>query len=77
MASVPITLLQIEREKGETMTDFIFLGFKIIANGDHSHEIERCLLIGRQAMTNVDSVLKSRGITLPTKICLVKATVSQ
>ena len=66
MASGPITSLQMD---GETMTDFIFGGSRIIANGDCSHEIERCLLIGRQAMTNIDSVLKSRGITLPTKIC--------
>ena len=59
----------------ETVTDFIFLGSKITADGDCSHEINRCFLLGRKAMTNLDSVLKSRGITLPTKVCLVKVTV--
>ena len=57
------------------MTDFIFLGFKITADGDCSHEIKRCLLLGRKAMTNLDSILKSRDVTLPTKVCLVKAMV--
>ena len=60
---------------GETVSDFIFLGSKITAYGDCSHEIKRCLLLGRKAMTNLDSILKSRDITLPTKICLVKAMV--
>ena len=59
----------------ETVTDFIFLGFKITANGDFSHEIKRCLLLGRKAMTNLDSILKSRDMTLPTKVCLVKAMI--
>ena len=59
----------------ETMTDFISGGFKITADGDSSHEIKRCLFLGRKAMTNIDSILKSRDITLPTKICLVKAMV--
>ena len=59
----------------ETVTDFIFLGSKITADGDHSHEIKRRLLLGRKAMTNLDSLLKSRDITLPTKVCLVKAMV--
>ena len=59
----------------ETVTDFIFLGSKIIVDGDCSHEIKRCLLLGRKAMTNLDSILKSRDITLPTKVCLVKAMV--
>ena len=59
----------------EVVTDFIFLGSKITADGDYSHEIKRCLLLGRKAMTNLDSVLKSRDITLPTKVCLVKAVV--
>ena len=59
----------------ETVTDFIFLGFKITADGDCSHEIKRCLLLGRKAMTNLDSILKSRDITFPTKVCLVKAMV--
>ena len=60
-------------ETMETVTDFIFLGFKITADGDCSHEIKRCLLLGRKAMTNLDSILKSRDITLPTKVYLVKA----
>ena len=62
-------------ETVETVTDFIFLGSKITAEGDCSHEIKRCLLLGRKSMTNLDSVLKSRDITLPTKVCLVKAMV--
>ena len=72
MASGPITSWQID---GETVTDFIFLGSKITADGDCSHEIKRCLLLGRKAMTNLDNILKSRDITLPTNICLVKAMV--
>ena len=75
MASSPITLWQIERGKVETVTDFIFLGSKITAEGDRSHEIKRCLLLGRKAMTNLDSILKSRDITLLTKVCLVKAMI--
>ena len=67
VASGPITLWQIEGETMETMTHFVFLGYKITAGGDCSHEIERCLLLGRKAMTNLDSVLKSRDITLPTR----------
>ena len=63
------------RETKETMTDIIFLGSKITADGDHSHEIKRRLLLGRKAMTNLDSILKSRDITLPTKVCLVKGMV--
>ena len=70
MASSPITSWQID---GEAVTDFIFLGSKITADGDRSHEIKRCLLLGRKVMTNLDSILKSRDITLPTKICLAKA----
>ena len=72
MASGPITSWQID---GETMTDFIFGGSKITADGDCSHEIKRRLLLGRKAITNLDSILKSRDITLPTKVCLVKALV--
>ena len=75
MASGPITLWQIDGETMETMTDFIFLGPQIIADGDCSHEIKRCLLLGRKAMTKVDSILKCRDITLPTKVHLVKAMV--
>ena len=75
MASGPITSWQIDGETMETVTDFIFLGSKISADGDCSHEIKRCLLLGRKAMTNLDSILKSRDITLPTKLCLVKAMV--
>ena len=67
--------MAIDEETMETMTDFILGGSKITANGDCSHEIIRCLLLGRKAMTNLDSILKSRDITLPTKICLVKAMV--
>ena len=77
MASGPITSWQIDGETVETMTDFIFLGPKITANGDCSHEIKRCLLLGRKVMTNLDSILKSRDITLPTKVHLVKAMVFQ
>ena len=73
MTSGPITSWQIDREMMETVTDFIFLGSKITADGDCSHEIKRCLLLGREVMTNLDSILKSRDITLPTKVCLVKA----
>ena len=73
MASGPITLWQIDGETMETVTNFIFLGPKITADGDCSHEIKRCLLLGRKAMTNLDSILKSRDTTLPTKVCLVKA----
>ena len=75
MASGPITSWQIDGEKVETVADFIFLGSKITVDGDCSHEIERCLLLGRKVMTNLDSILKSRNITLPTKVCLVKAMV--
>ena len=73
MASSPITSQQIDGETIETVTDFIFLGSKITADGDCSHEIKRCLLFGRKAMTNLDNILKSRDITLPTKVHLVKA----
>ena len=75
MTSGPITSWQIDGEAMETVTDFIFLGFKITADGDYSHEIKRCLFLGRKAMTNLDSILKSRDITLLTKACLVKVTV--
>ena len=75
MASSPITSWKIDGETVETMSDFIFLGSKITADGDCSHEIKRCLLLGRKVMTNLDSILKSRGITLPTKVCVVKAMV--
>ena len=75
MASGPITSWQIEGEKVETVTDFIFLGFKIIVDSDCSHEIKRRLLLGRKTMTNLDSVLKSRGIALMTKIYIAKAMV--
>ena len=75
MASGPITSWEIAGETVETMADFIFLGCKITADGDSSQEIKRQLLIGRKVMTNLDSILKSREITLPTKICLVKAMV--
>ena len=76
MASGPITLWQIDGETVEIMTDFIFGGSKITADGDCSHEIKRCLLLGKKVMTNLDSIFKSRDITLPTKIHLVKAMVS-
>ena len=75
MASGTITLWQIDGETMKTVTDFIFLGSKITADGDCSHEIKRRLLLGRKAMTNLESILKSRDITLPTKILLVKAMV--
>ena len=75
MTSGPITSWQIDEETMETMRDFIFLGSKITADGDCSHEIKRHLLLGRKAMTNLDSILKSRDITLPTKVHLVKALV--
>ena len=75
MASSPITSRQIDGETVETVTDFSILGFKITADSDCSHEIKRCLLFGRKVMTNLDSILKSRDITLPTKVCLVKAMV--
>ena len=73
MASVPITSWQIDGETMETTTDFIFLGSKITEDGDCSHEIKRCLLLGRKVMTKLDSILKSRDSTLPTKVHLVKA----
>ena len=75
MASSPITSWEIDGETVETVADFIFLGSQITADGDCSHEIKRCLLLGRKVMTNLDSILKGRDITLPTKICLVKAMV--
>ena len=75
MASGPITSWQIDRETVKTVSDFIFGGSKITADGDCSHEIKRLLLLGRKVMTNRDSILKSRDITLPTKVCLVKAVV--
>ena len=75
MASGPITSWQIDGETVETVADFIFLDSKITADGDCSHEIKRCLLLGRKVITNLDSILKSRDITLPTKVCLVKAMV--
>ena len=73
MADGPITSWQIDEETMETVTDFVFLGSKITADGDCSHEINRCLLLGRKAMTNLYSILKSRDITLPAKVHLVKA----
>ena len=75
MSSGPVTSWQIEGEKVEVLTDFLFLGSKITAVGDCSHEIRRCLLLGRKAMTNLDGVLKSRHITLPTTIHIVKVMV--
>ena len=75
MASGPITSWEIDGETVEIVSDFIFLGFKITADGDCSHEIKRRLLLGRRVVTNLDSMFKSRDITLPTKICLVKAMV--
>ena len=75
MASSPITSWQIDGETTETVRDFISLGSKITADGDCSHEIKRRLLLGKKAMTNLDSILKSKDITLPTKVCLVKAMV--
>ena len=74
-ASGPITLWEIDGETVETVSDFIFVGSKITADGDCSHEIKRCLLLRRKVMTNLDSMLKSRDITFPTKVCLVKAIV--
>ena len=76
MASGPITSWQIDGEKVEAVTDFIFLGFKITADSDCNYEIKRCLLLRRKVMTNLDSVFKSRDITLSTKVCIVKAIVS-
>ena len=75
MASSPITSWQIDGETVETVSDFIFWGSKITADGDCSHEIKRSLLLGRKVMSNLDRILKSRDITLPTKVCLVKAMV--
>ena len=75
MASGPITSWQIDGEKVETVTDFFFLGSKITADGHYSHVIKRCLLLGRKAVTKLDSILKRRDITLPTKVCLVKTMV--
>ena len=75
MAKSPITLWQINGEKVETLSDFIFLGSRVIADSDCSHEIKSCLLLGRKVMTNLDSILKSRDINLPTNIHLVKAAV--
>ena len=75
MATGPITAWQRDGETMETVTDFIFLGSKMTADGDCSHEIKRCLLLGRKAMSNIDSTLKRRDITLTTKVCLVKAMV--
>ena len=75
MASGPITSWEIDGETVETVLDFIFWGSKITADGDCSHEIKRCFLLGRKVMTNLDSIFKSRGITLPAKVCLVQAMV--
>ena len=75
MASGPITSWEIDGETVETVSDFIFLGSKVTADGDCSHEIKRCLLFGRKALTNLDSIFKSRDITLSTKVCLVKSLV--
>ena len=75
MAFGPITPWQIEGKKLETVTEFIFLGSKVTVDGDCSHEIKRCLLLGRKAMTNLDSILKSRDVSFPAKVCLVKAMV--
>ena len=75
MASGPITSWQIDGETMETVRDFVFLSSKITADGNCSHEIKRCLVLGRKVMTNLDSILKSRDITMPTKVCLVKAMV--
>ena len=77
MASGPITSWEIDGQTVETVTDFIFWVSEIIADGDCSHEIKRCSLLGRKVMTNLDSILKSRDITLPTKVCLVKSVVYQ
>ena len=75
MASHPINLWKIDGEEVETVTEFIFLGSKITTDGDYSHEIKRCLIFGRKAIINLDSILKSRDITLLTKICIIKAMV--
>ena len=75
MASSPITSWQIDGETMDTETDFIFWGSKITADGDCNHEIKRCLLLGRKVMSNLDSIVKSKDITLPTQVCLVKAMV--
>ena len=75
MASGPITSWKIDRETVETVRDFIFLGSKVTADGDCSHEIKSCLFLGRKVMTNLDSILKNRDINLPTKVCLVKAII--
>ena len=75
MASSPITSWQIEGQKVETVTDFVFLDLRLTADGDCSHEIKRHLLLGRKAMTNLDSILKSRAVTLPIKVCIVKGMV--
>ena len=75
MASGPITSWEIDGETVETVSDFIFLGSKITAGGDYCHEIKRCLLLGRKVMTNLDSIFKSRDVSLPTKVCLIKAMV--
>ena len=75
LASGPVTSWQIDGETVETVADFIFLGSKIIADGDCSHELKRRIVLGRKVMTNLDSILKSRDITFPTKVCLVKAVV--
>ena len=75
MVSGPITSWEIDGETAETVSDFIFWGSKITADGDYSHEIKRCLLLGRKVTTNLDSILRSRDITLPAKVCLVKAMV--
>ena len=75
MASRPITAWEIDGETVETVSDFILGGSKVTADGDCSHEIKRCFLLGRKVMTKLDSILKSRDITLPTKVCLVKAMV--
>ena len=76
MASGPSLSRQIDGEKVETVIDFLFSGSKITADGDCTHEIKRCLLLGRKAMTNLDSILKISNITLPTKVCIPKAMVS-
>ena len=75
MASSPITTEQIDREKVETVADFLFVGSKVTADGDCSHEIKRCLLLGRKTMTNPESILKSKDLTFPTKVHIVKAMV--
>ena len=75
MASGPITSWELDGETVETVSDFIFVGSKITADGDCRHEIKRCLLLGRKVMTNLDSIFKSRDVSLPTKVCLVKAMV--